>query len=289
MRFINIQECDIHRFDAVVVGSGFAGAVIARQISDAANIKVLILEKRNHIGGNMYDGENDFGVNVHWYGPHLFHTNSKEVYDYLSRFTGWYDYRHKVVGSIGGKIVPIPFNFKSIDMLFDENTSATYKEKISRFFPGVSKASVMDLINHQDEDIRKIGYYVYENVFVNYTSKQWGIHPDNIDKSVINRVPVVFGYQDGYFSDTYQCMPGRGYMPIFKKMLESDNISAVLGVDANEYISIGENEVEVLGTAAAIPIIYTGMIDALCRYRYGALPYRSLNMVFENHEVDQYQ
>ena len=211
------------------------------------------------------------------------------MYDYLSQFTDWYDYRHKVVGSIAGKIVPIPFNFKSIDMLFGEDAARTYKEKLIGFFPGVSKASVMDLINHQDEDIRKIGYFVYENVFVNYTSKQWGSHPDNIDKSVINRVPVVFGYQDGYFSDAYQCMPQSGYMPIFEKMLESDNIAVVLGVDANGHISIGEKEVEIFGATANIPIIYTGMIDALCRYRYGALPYRSLNMVFEDHEIDQYQ
>ena len=289
MRLRRMTECSLDAFDAIVVGTGFAGAVAAQQLADTAGKKVLMIEKRSQIGGNMYDGKNAFGVDVHWYGPHLFHTNQKDVYDYLSRFTGWYDYRHKVVGAVNGKLVPIPFNFLSMDILFDDKTAEIYKTKLQRFFPDAAKASVMDLVNHEDADIRDIGHFVYENVFVNYTSKQWGIHPDNIDKSVINRVPVVFGYEDGYFSDAYQCMPQDGYMPIFNNMLKNDNITVALNEDATDYIRIDENAVTIMGVHTDMPIVYTGMIDALLNYRYGALPYRSLNMVFEDHPVDQYQ
>lgn len=285
----NISNCDFSDFDAIIVGAGFAGTVIAQQLADLKDYKVLIIEKRNHIAGNMYDGLNDFGVEVHHYGPHLFHTNSDDVYNYLSLFTDWYDYKHKVIGSIGGKFVPIPFNFSSIDILFDNEKATEYKKLLLKSFPDQHKVSINDLLNHSNENICEFGIYVYENVFVNYTSKQWGIHPNDIDKSVLNRVPVVLGYEDGYFQDKYQYMPSKGYLNLFQKMLSSNNISVVLNCDINSIIKIENDFLYLNNHKVSVPFIYTGMIDALCEYKYGTLPYRSLDMVFENYNIENFQ
>ena len=278
-------------FDSIIVGAGFSGAVIARNLAEDGNKKVLVLDKRSHIGGNMYEGLDTNGVSVHWYGPHIFHTNDISVFDYLSRFSDWFPYEHRVLGKINEKLVPIPFNFHSLDLLFSPEDAKTLKEDLLSFFPNEGKVSILDLINHPNNTISKFGNFVYEKVFLNYTAKQWGTTPDNVDKSVINRVPVILGYDDRYFQDGIQFMPTNGYTPIFERMLTHPNITVQLDCNATEVIKFNfeDGEVYYNGTLFSGEFIFTGAIDELFDYRYGHLPYRSLNLVFEQKECSQFQ
>lgn len=278
-------------YDVIIIGCGFAGATTARKLADDCNKKVLILEKRAHIAGNMYDAFNKQGIKVHMYGPHIFHTDIKHVFDYLGKFTEWRAYEHRVLGKIDGNLVPIPFNFKSVDMLFSGNEAVFIKNKLLECFPGKKKVLVFDLLNHENADVQKFGNYVYNKVFVNYTAKQWGVHHENIDKSVVSRVPVVLGYDDRYFDDGIQYMPKNGYVPLFQKMLDHKNITVELNCDAHKRISFENknNAIYFDGQEVKCPIVYTGAIDELMDYRFGRLPYRSLNMMFENHAKTTFQ
>lgn len=277
--------------DVVIVGSGFSGAVCARILAEQFNKKVLILEKRSHIGGNMFDSKDTNGVSVHWYGPHIFHTNSETVLNFVERFSKWFTYEHTVLGSIDGKLLPIPFNFKSMEMVFDEALSKSLKEKISNIFVGKKKISILELLECDDAEINKFGQFVYEKVFVNYTSKQWGLSPEQIDNSVINRVPVSLSYDDRYFQDKYQYMPKYGYTELFNSMLDHPNISIKLNCDATKLISLDHEQKKVSFNDEEYhnPIIFTGALDELLQYQFGHLPYRSLDLHFEQHDKTQYQ
>lgn len=277
-------------YDVIIVGAGFAGATLARKFADD-NKKVLVLEKRSHIGGNMYEDTLENGVRVHKYGPHIFHTNNEEVFDFLKKYSGWYFYEHRVLGKIDGNLVPIPFNFKSIEILFDEQQAEKIKKKLKDFFPNEIKVSILDLIDHQDQDIKKFGEYVYEKVFANYTAKQWNIPVSEIDTSVINRVPVILGYDDRYFQDKYQFMPKYGYTEVFRNMLNSDNIEVRLNCDAKHLLTINITNKEILfdGKPFKGIVIFSGALDDLLDYKFGALPYRSLKLVFENYKLNYYQ
>ena len=190
---------------AVVVGAGFAGAVTARELADHG-YQIKILERRAQVGGNMYDYPRD-GVLTHLYGPHIFHTGNQKVFEYLSRFTRWVPYEHRVLGRIKGKYVPIPFNLRSMEELFPSEEAALLREKLTAAYPGQDRVSVLDLVHNPDPDIARLGEFVFENVFVHYTAKQWGMPVEQVDTSVINRVPVVLGYDDRYFRDPIQMMP----------------------------------------------------------------------------------
>lgn len=172
------------KYDAIVVGAGFAGSVMARCFAED-NKKVLVIDKRSHIGGNMYEETRTNGVRVHTYGPHIFHTNDQEVFNYLKKYSGFYFYEHRVIGLIDGKYVPIPFNFKSLELLFDEKQSSIIKEKLLTSYPDTKKVSILDLLDSSDAIIKKFGEYVYEKVFVHYTAKQWNIPIEEVDTSVI--------------------------------------------------------------------------------------------------------
>jgi len=276
--------------DVIIVGSGFSGSVIAHELAQKGK-KVLVIEKRNHIGGNMYESLDSNGVSVHWYGPHIFHTNSKKAFDYLQRFSKWFKYEHKVIGQIDGELVPIPFNFKSIDILFDADKSEILKEKLLKCYPNQKKVSILDLINHNDNKIKEFGEYVFEKVFANYTAKQWGVPVGEVDKSVINRVPVNLGYDERYFQDEIQYMPENGYTLIFENMLNHHNIKVELNSDATKRIKFNfdSQEIFVDGTKFNGTLVYTGAIDEILDYKFGQLPYRSLNLVFEQHEKTHYQ
>lgn len=275
-------------FDVIIGGCGFSGAVLANILAEKYQRRVLILERRGQIGGNMSDYRDENGIIVHRYGPHIFHTNDREVFDYLSRFTDWFPYEHRVVGKIDGKLVPIPFNLTALEMLFEKEKAQAIKAALKREFDSV-KVSVFELVHHNDPLIQEFGRFVFEKVFVHYTAKQWGIPAEKVDTSVLNRVPVCLSYDDRYFGDTIQAMPLNGFTPLFEKLLADKRISVELGQDALMRISLREKQVFFDGKPFSGIYIHTGMTDALFEYCFGRLPYRSLRLEFETLETDEFQ
>ena len=277
-------------YDVIVIGAGFSGAVTAQQMAQAGK-KVLVIDKRPQIGGNMYDAPDENGVLVHWYGPHIFHTNSQRVWEYVQQFSKWFPYEHRVLGRIDGQLVPIPFNFKSLDTLFPKEKAQEIQKKLLDLFPGQRTASIMSLLSAKDETIHSFGEFVFEKVFLHYTAKQWGMPIDQVDRSVIDRVPVVLGYDDRYFQDTYQFMPEKGYTPIFEAMLDSPNIQVQTNREAGTMLKLDEvnGVISLEGTPFQGPVIFTGAIDQLFGYAYGPLPYRSLWLDFQRLETTSFQ
>lgn len=280
----------MNKYDVIIVGAGFAGSVLARKFADD-NKKVLVIEKRKHIGGNMYEETLKNGVRVHKYGPHIFHTNNEGVFKFLSNYTGWYFYEHRVLGKIDNTLVPIPFNFKSIELLFDKNKAESIKEKLLKEYPDQTKVSILDLINNSDKEIKEFGNYVYDRVFVHYTAKQWNIPIEKVDTSVINRVPVILGYDDRYFQDKYQYMPKEGFTQMFNNILNHKNIKIILNKNAKNYIKVDIKEKKLFYKDKEFTgkLIFTGALDDFLDYKYGELPYRSLNLVFESKKYNFHQ
>ncbi|MFV0479271.1 MAG: UDP-galactopyranose mutase [Anaerorhabdus sp.] len=271
--------------DIIVVGAGFAGAVLAERFATQQNKKVLVLEKRAHIGGNMYDYCDENGVQRHEYGPHIFHTNNKTVLDYLSQFTSWYDYEHCVLGMIDGKEVPIPFNLTSIGKCFDSEKAERLKKALLESYNKEEKVPILKLRKNENKEVQELANFIYEKVFKHYTMKQWGLTPEEIDPAVTERVPVLIGTDARYFQDQYQCMPTHGYTAIFKKMLEHENIEVRLNCEAKDYLKVDPVAqcIMVDGEKIKIPVIYTGALDDLMEYSLGALPYRSLEFDVQTH------
>ena len=254
-------------FDYMIVGAGLAGAVLAERLATQKKKKVLIIDKRNHIGGNTYDFYNEDGILVHKYGPHIFHTNSEEVFDYLGRFTEWRPYEHRVLASVDGMLVPIPINLETVNKLYGMNLNSSQVEDFLK-----SKAEPnRQVLTSEDVVVTKVGRELYEKFFKNYTKKQWGLDPSELDASVAARIPTRNNRDDRYFTDTFQAMPLHGYTKMFEKMLSHPNISIMLNTDykmVKDIIPYGE-------------MIYTGPIDYFFDYKYGKLPYRSLDFKFE--------
>lgn len=278
-------------YDAIVAGSGFSGATTAHILADRYRKRVLLLEKRSHIGGNMYDEPDENGIYVHRYGPHIFHTALPEAFDFLKPFTEWRSYEHRVLGFIDGIYVPIPFNFTSIDRLFSKDRAARFKSALTASFPGRPKVSVLELIDTENDTIRELGGFVFDKVFKNYTAKQWGTPPAALDRDVINRVPVVLSYDDRYFDDPIQFMPVNGYTSIFRRMLSHPLIDTKLNCDATSRLKIDVDAGIILfdGQPYSGPVIYTSPLDELFGFCFGELSFRSLDMVFEHIERKQFQ
>lgn len=262
-------------FDYLIVGAGFAGSVLAERLANGSNKKVLICDRRPHIAGNAYDYYNEDGILIHKYGPHIFHTNSKEVFDYLSKFTEWREYQHRVLAMVDGMLVPIPINLDTINKLYGLNLTAF---EVEEFFKKVAEPREV-IRTSEDVVVSKVGRELYNKFFRNYTRKQWGLDPSELDASVTSRVPTRTNRDDRYFTDTYQAMPKHGYTRMFENMLASDNIKIMLNCDYRE----------IIGEIPFREMIYTGPIDAFFDYRYGKLPYRSLEFKHETHDVEQFQ
>jgi UDP-galactopyranose mutase len=262
-------------FDYLIVGAGFAGSVLAERLANISNKKVLIIDQRDHIGGNAYDHYNKDGILIHKYGPHIFHTNSKKVFDYLSMFTPWRPYEHRVLASVDGQLVPIPINLNTINKLYGLNLNCS---QLEAFFE--SKAEKKSkILTSEDVVVSKVGKELYEKFFKFYTKKQWDLDPSELDASVTARVPTRTNKDDRYFTDTYQAMPLYGYTRMFQKMLSHPNIKIMLNTDFKEVVDV-------------IPykaMIYTGPIDSFFNYCYGRLPYRSLEFKFETHDASIFQ
>ena len=254
-------------FDYLIVGAGFAGSVMAERLANDGGKKVLVIDKRNHIGGNAYDHHDDAGVMVHKYGPHIFHTNSREVFEYLSRFTEWRQYQHRVQASVDGQLLPMPINLTTINKMYGLRLTSF---ELNDFFASRAE-KVASIKTSEDVIVSKVGRELYEKFFRNYTRKQWDLDPSELDAAVTARVPVRTNQDDRYFTDSYQAMPKHGYTRMFEKMLAHPNIKVMLNADYRE-------------VQKAIPhdeVIYTGPVDEYFDYRYGRLPYRSLEFKHE--------
>jgi UDP-galactopyranose mutase len=262
-------------FDYLIVGAGFAGSVLAERLATQANKRVLILDKRDHIGGNAYDHFNTDGILIHKYGPHIFHTNSKEVFEYLGQFTPWRPYEHKVLGSVDGQLVPIPINLNTINQLYGLHLSSA---EVENFFASRAE-KVAGIKTSEDVVVSKVGRELYEKFFRGYTKKMWDLDPSELDASVTARVPTRINRDNRYFTDTYQAMPLYGYTTMFQNMLKHPNIKVMLNTDYKEIIDL-------------IPyqsLIFTGPVDEYFNYCYGKLPYRSLEFKFETIDQEVFQ
>lgn len=276
-------------YDIIIAGCGFAGATIAYLAAqDGKN--VLIVEKRNHIAGNMYDYVDDARILVQKYGPHTLHTNSEKIYRFLSSIGGWNPYILRARVMIDGQYTPSPFNFKTIDQYFPKEKGSRLKSRLLEYYPGLKSTAIVDLLECEDSSIREYARFLFEKDYRPYTAKQWGIKPEELDISVLKRVPVRLDYTDAYFDDKYQLMPEKSFTAFFEKMLESRNIEVMLNTDALDFAAFKDNgEMEWNGCPLEIPFVYTGPVDELFGLKFGRLPYRSLWFDWQTHDTDSYQ
>lgn len=276
-------------YDCIIAGAGIAGAVAARKLAEEKDKKVLVIERRNHIGGNCYDEPDAYGILIHNYGPHIFHTEIEEVYEFLSRFTDWYLFGHEVVALVDSKLIPIPFNLNTLHQIYDQDKADCLEKKLVDAYGENSRVPIMQLRENEDPDIREIAQFVYENVFLKYTMKQWGQKPEEISPEVTGRVPVLISYDNRYFQDKYQGVPQNGFTQMFEKLLDHANIEVRLNTDIREVLSFRDDVIYYEGKEFAGDVIYTGALDELFDCRYGRLPYRSLDFRFEHFKEDSYQ
>ena len=275
-------------YDVIIVGAGTAGCVAARQLAEQGK-EVLMIEKKNHIAGNCYDAKDEHGVFVHIYGPHIFHTDKEEVYAFLSRFTDWYAFRHQVVANVHGTYMPVPFNLHTLKLAFGEEKGNQLEQKLVSIYGMESRVPILELLNHEDLDLQQIGQFVYDNIYVYYTMKQWGKKPEEIDPAVTARVPVSISYDSCYFADKYQGVPLNGFTTMFEKMLEHEKIHVRLNTEAKDVIDIQDEKLYFEGNVFDGKVIFTGPIDEFLNCKYGRLPYRTLEFVFEHLKQDDFQ
>ncbi|MFO0703755.1 MAG: UDP-galactopyranose mutase [Patescibacteria group bacterium] len=275
-----VDEINWNKYEIVIVGAGISGAVLAERYANVLDKKVLIIEKRTHIAGNCYDFYDNVGVRVSKYGAHLFHTNSDEVMQYVRRFSDWYFYEHRVLALVDEKLVPVPVNIKTVNLLLDQNIQT---ERQMKKWLKENQIKFENPINGEEAALSRVGKELYEKIFKNYTFKQWNKMPSQLDASVLNRIPVRTSFDDRYFSDKYQFLPSKGYTQIFEKMLDHKNIDIVLEVDYIDVRSkLSNNE----------KLFFTGPIDQFFDFKFSniqKLEYRSINFVFESYKKEYFQ
>lgn len=261
----------MQHYDFAIVGAGYAGSVLAERLASQSGKKVLVIDKRPHIGGNAYDYYNEDGILIHLYGPHIFHTNSPEVFGYLSNFTEWRPYEHRVLASVDGQLLPIPINLDTVNKLYGKNFTS---EELAEYFKTVGEP-VDDIKTSEDVVVSQVGRDLYEKFFKYYTKKQWGVYPSELDKSVTSRIPTRTNQDDRYFGDEFQSMPLHGFTKMFEKMVDHPNITLMLGTDFKE----------VKDNLSYDQLIYTGPVDEYFDHCFGKLPYRSLH--FEHKTLNE--
>ena len=293
VRYRSYLEVGPRDFDAVVVGAGLAGSVVARELAERAGMRVLVLEKRPRIGGNLSDGYNDDGILVHHYGPHVFHTSDERVIAYLKRFARWRPYEHRVLTNWYGTYLPVPFNRTSLEIAFGHDRSRELFARLCEVFGEGAEITVGELLSCDDDGLREVGEFVYKNVFSYYSEKQWGVPADEVDERIIGRVPVRISNDDRYFTDSFQGVPVEGYTCFFESLLGHDNITVCLDMEAENAFDLVFESREATSPLSSIkvkdrtftgPIVYTGPLDELFLSRFGRLPYRSIDFAFETIE-----
>lgn len=262
----------------LVVGAGFSGATIANLIATQLNEEVVVIDKKEHIAGNCFDYRDENGIMIHKYGSHIFHTKSEKVWKFLKQFTDFNTYMHKVVGYLDGIETHIPFNFNTLYDVFPEALAKKLEEKLLDNFEINSKVPILEFQKQDDDDLKFLANYVYEKIFLHYTTKQWGVSPNDVDGAVTARVPVYLSKDNRYFQDKYQGIPLEGYTKVVEKMLDNKNIEVRLNTDFKD-----------VNTSKFNRIFYTGPIDEYFNYKFGYLPYRSVNFKFETHNKEYYQ
>jgi len=275
-------------YDALVIGAGFAGAVVAGELARRGGKRVLVLERRSHVGGNAYDCLDAHGVRIHLYGPHIFHTNNKQVYDYVSQYTAWNGYQHRVAADLpqengleGRLQYPVPFNLTSMEAAFGPEKGRYLGDKLIKTYGVEKKVTILELRQNSDPEIRALADYVYAHVFVHYTMKQWGQKPEEIDPATTARVPVFLSRDDRYFQDKYQGLPLEGYASLFERILAHRDITVALNADAQTRLTLQDGRIFLDGEEFPGPVVFTGALDEFFGLKFGRLPYRTLDFKFE--------
>ena len=266
----------------LIAGCGLSGAVIARLLADIGE-KVIVIDRKNHIAGNIYDYKDENGIYIHKYGSHIFHTNNEKVWEFLNRFTSFNTYMHKVVALIDGIETTIPFNINTLYDVFPKSLAKRLEEKLLDKFEYNTKVPILEFQKQDDNDLKFLADYIYEKVFLHYTAKQWGKNPDEIASAITARVPVYVSKDDRYFQDKYQGIPLNGYTKMVENILNHPNIEVKLNTDFNDFACENPEELK------NFRIFYTGSIDEFFDYKYGELPYRSVHFKFETHNREFYQ
>lgn len=272
---LDIRKEKFMYYPYVIAGAGLAGLTVAERIANEKGEKVLIVEKRSHIGGNIYDSYNEDGILIHNYGPHIFHTNDREVYYYLGQFTKWNDFWHRVLTQVDGNLIPMPITLETINRLYHMEMTPEEMEK----FIEKRAVPIEEIKTSRDVALSKVGEDIYSKFFENYTKKQWGVDPGEIDTSVISRIPLRFNRDTRYFTDKYQGMPRYGYTKMCEAMVQNKKIKLLLNTDFEEI----RNEIS-YGT-----LIYTGPADEYFHEKHGKLPYRSVDFLMETYDLESYQ
>ena len=270
----------------IVVGAGFSGSIIARRIAEDMNQKVRIIEKRNHIGGNAYDEYDENGILIQKYGPHYLNTNNYNVIKYLKQFADLYPHDAKLLSYIDGEYIQLPFNFKTMQQLVGYENSEILLKKMREYFRGRDRVPIFEILQCEDKDISNYGNLLFEKAFKTYTAKQWGVNPNEIDRSVIDRVPMAMNFDERYLNKDFQYLVKKGFTSIFDNMLDHENIEVIKNTNAMNFIKLEENHRISFNWDQIDLLIYTGAIDELFGYKYGILPYRSLDIHYDYYDMD---
>lgn len=277
------------QYDYIIVGAGLGGGTLARKLAEKRHKKVLIVERRLHLAGNTFDYADEHGIKIQKYGPHVFHTNDDEVYHFITRFCEPVAYRTKCEAVIDGISTPSPFNFKTIDQFYEKEKAYELKTKLCEYYHNRESVTVVEMLASEDIEIRNYAEFLFEKDYKLYTAKQWNLKPEEIDPSVLKRVPIVLSYGDTYFYDKYEFIPQEGFEKLYRNMIDFPGIDVALGVDALAHIEINEAENKLLYEGNDVKIIYTGAIDELFGFKYGVLPYRSLRFEHKSFATSDFQ
>lgn len=278
----------MNKYDCIVVGSGFAGTVNASILAEQG-YHVLVLEKRSHIAGNTYDETEKNGILIQKYGPHIFHTNNEKVVNFLKKFGEWEDYQLACKVFMNDKFTPSPFNYQTIDDYYSIEEARELKKQLKLEYPNQNYATIVELLESTNPIVKSYANFLYDNDYSLYTAKQWGIKPSEIDISVLKRVPVLFSYEQRYFHDRFEMTPQKGYTNLFENMLKHPNIEVRLNVNCKDIFTVDDKYITYHQEPITCPIIYTGALDELFDYRYGLLPYRTLQFKYEILQQDSFQ